>query len=332
MPHSVKIFKNCAGNQFTPDRRYKKINLLHLKYAVVISETNSMTKAAEKLYTAQPNLSRAVRELETSLGITLFKRTPKGIYPTPEGEEFLGYARNILSQVDEIEALYHGNGKKKTGFSISVPRASYISCAFTEFIKEINPDNGSEIFYMETNSLRAINNIIDSDYKLGILRYQSAYESNFDEMLDEKGLTGELIFEFNYRLIMSENHPLASREIIRINDLTPYTEIAHADPYVPSMPMSAVRKEELSDNIDNHVYVFERGSQLDLLSESVNTFMWASPIPRRLLDRFALVQRECPDNKKLYRDVLIRKKDYILTDTDKQFIDTLVSVKRSLAQ
>ena len=96
------------------------MNLLHLKYAVEIAETSSMTKAAENLYTSQPNLSRAIRELESTLGITIFNRTPKGIYPTPEGDEFLGYARKILSQVDAVEEMYRGEKKKVQSFSISV--------------------------------------------------------------------------------------------------------------------------------------------------------------------------------------------------------------------
>ena len=66
------------------------MNLLHLKYAVIVAETNSMTKAAEMLFTAQPNLSRAIKELESGLGITIFRRTPKGIFPTPQGERTFG--------------------------------------------------------------------------------------------------------------------------------------------------------------------------------------------------------------------------------------------------
>ena len=74
------------------------MNLLHLKYAVEVAKTSSITKAADNLYMGQPNLSRAIRELEDSLGIQIFKRTPKGIYPTPKGEEFLGYARQVIEQ------------------------------------------------------------------------------------------------------------------------------------------------------------------------------------------------------------------------------------------
>ena len=77
------------------------------------------------------------------------------------------------------------------------------------------------------------------------------------------------------------------------------------------------------------IYVFERGSQMDLLSENPETFMWVSPIPERLLKNLHLVQRRCVDNQKLYRDVLIRRKNYHLTELDKQFITELTISKRN---
>lgn len=302
------------------------MNLLHLKYAVEIAETSSMTKAAENLYTSQPNLSRAIRELESTLGITIFNRTPKGIYPTPEGDEFLGYARKILSQVDAVEEMYRGEKKKVQSFSISVPRASYIACAFTEFTKQLDTQMPAEIFYKETNSMRAITNILNNDYKLGILRYQSAYENNFRTMLEEKGLSGETIYEFSYELMMSKQHPLADKEIA-LDDLNIYTEIAHADPFVPSMPHSTVKKNEISDKVDKHIFVFERASQMDILSEMTSSFMWVSPVPQPLLDRYGLITKPCRENTKTYKDVLIYKKDYKFSPLDDMFINELLKVK-----
>ena len=79
------------------------MNLLHVKYAVEIAKTKSISKAAQALYTTQPNLSRAIKELEQTLGITIFERTSSGIITTPEGEEFLEHTRGIISQLDEIE-------------------------------------------------------------------------------------------------------------------------------------------------------------------------------------------------------------------------------------
>ena len=53
---------------------------------------------------SQPNLSRAIKDLEAELGITIFKRTAKGVTPTPRGQEFLIYAQSIVAQLDELES------------------------------------------------------------------------------------------------------------------------------------------------------------------------------------------------------------------------------------
>lgn len=303
------------------------MNILHLKYAVETAKAGSLSKAAEALYMNQPNLSRAIKDLETSLGITIFDRSSKGIGVTPEGEEFLGYARKILQQIDEVEAIYKSGVAARQRFSISVPRSSYISEAFAQFSKELTGER-AEIFYKETNAMRVIRNILSSDYKLGILRYAVNYDKYFKEMLDEKGLTGELVTEFRYVLVMNRQHPLAQKETIAMADLKSYIEIAHADPYVPSLPMSEVKKEELPEDSERRIFVFERASQFDLLSENHETYMWVSPIPDKLLKRYDLVQRPCADNHKLYRDLLIYRRDYHLTDLDRAFITELCKAKR----
>ncbi len=303
------------------------MNILHMKYAVEVAKVGSLNKAAETLLIAQPNISRSIKELEADLGITIFDRSTKGMFLTPEGENFIGYAKNILRQIEQVEDIYKNGAAKKQKFSISVPRACYISEAFAQFSKSLSFDP-AEIFYKETNSQRTINNILNHDYKLGIIRYAENYDKYFKTMLEEKGLSYEMVTEFSYSLIMSADCPLAELDEITFDDLTDYIEIAHADPYVPSLPLSKVVKEELPDNIGRRIFIFERASQFDLLSENPDTFMWVSPAPQKVLDRYNLVQRKCVDNKKVYKDVLIYKNGYKLTKLDKQFITELCESKR----
>ena len=298
-----------------------------MKYAVEVAKVGSLNKASETLLVATPNISRSIKELEGDLGIVIFDRTAKGMELTPEGEEFINYAKGILRQIDEVENLYKKGTSKKQKFSISVPRACYISEAFSEFSKSLS-DEPAEIFYKETNSQRTINNILNHDYKLGIIRYAENYDKYFKSMLDEKGLTYEMITEFSYSLIMSADSPLAQKEEITFDDLKGFIEIAHADPYVPSMPLSKVVKEELPDNIDRRIFIFERASQFDLLSNNPETFMWVSPAPESLLKRYNLVQKKCVDNKKIYKDVLIYKNGYKLSKLDRQFMTELCEAKR----
>lgn len=303
------------------------MNILHMKYAVEVARLGSLNKAAEALLIAQPNISRSIKELEADLGISIFNRSAKGMELTPEGEEFIGYAQSILKQIDDVEMAYKRGAPKKQKFSISVPRACYISAAFAAFSKSLTEDP-AEIFYKETNSQRTITNVLNRDYKLGIIRYAENYDKYFKTMLEEKGLAYEMVAEFSYALIMSRDNPLAEKEEIAFDDLPPYIEIAHADPYVPTLPLSKVVKEELPDNIDRRIFIFERATQFDLLSENPDTFMWVSPPPQKVLDRYGLVLKRCVDNKKVYKDLLIYREEYKLTKLDKQFITELCAFRR----
>ena len=298
-----------------------------MKYALEVAKSGSINKAAEVLMVAAPNVSRSIKELETDFGITIFERTQNGTKLTPEGEEFINYAKGVLRQIDAIERFYKTGAPKKQKFSISVPRACYISEAFALFSKSLSKE-AAEVFYKETNSQRTIHNMTEHDYKLGIIRYAENYDKYFKSMLEEKGFQYELVTEFTYSLIMSADNPLAQKEQITFQDLTEYIEIAHADPYVPSMPLSKVVKEELPDNIDRRIFIFERASQFDLLSLNPETFMWVSPAPKSLLERYNLVLKKCADNKKVYKDVLIYKNGYKLSKLDRQFITELCESKR----
>lgn len=303
------------------------MNILHMKYAVEVARSGSLAKASEKLLIAVPNISRSIKELEADLGITIFDRTNKGMELTPDGEEFISYAKGILGQIEQVEKFYKDGSPQKQKFSISVPRACYISEAFTEFSKSLSNDP-AEIFYKETNSQRTIHNILNHDYKLGIIRYAENYDNYFKTMLEENGLEFNTVTEFSYLLLMSKDSPLAAKEKITFSDLTNYIEIAHADPYVPSMPLTKVMKEELPDNIERRIFIFERASQFDLLSKNKETFMWVSPVPDSLIERYGLVQKKCVENKKIYRDVLIYRNGYKLTDLDRRFIEELKESKR----
>ena len=306
------------------------MNLLHMKYAVEIAETNSINKAADKLYVGQSALSRAIKELEASLGVTLFERSAKGMFLTADGEIFIRHAKNVLAQIDEIEDMFSGGTISKKHFSVSVPRASYIAEAFAEFSKVIDKDMQAEILYKETNSMRAVKNILQEDYKLGIIRYAENYDKYYKTMMDEKGLDYELITEFRHVLIMSFESPLAKKEKITYGDLVDLVEISNPDPYVPSLPLAEVRKEELSEISSRRIFVFERASQFELLSENPETYMWVSPVPKKTLERFGLAQRKCDENKRVYKDLLIHRKDYSHSELDNMFIEYVIKSKREV--
>jgi hypothetical protein len=128
-------------------------------------------------------------------------------------------------------------------------------------------------------------------------------------------------------MVVSKNNPLAKKEKVVAEDLRGYVEITHGDPYVPSLPLIDVKRAELSEFVKKRIMVFERGVQFTLLEQVPNTFMWVSPIPKDLKDKFNLVELKCDFNTKTYKDVLIHRNKYRLTKLDNQFINEVILAK-----
>lgn len=292
------------------------MNTTYLIYALEIERVGSISQAAQNLYMAQPNLSKAIRELEKELRFTIFKRTAKGVSPTEEGTEFLYHARQIMEQVGAVERISQRIGTDKLKYKISIPRGSYIVDGFTSFLSELELEKGMEVTINETNALGTISNVADRGYNLGIIRYQMLDETQYLTMLKNNHLTYETIWEFEYVLVMSKNHPLANKETITPGDLSEYTKITHGDIELPHVRRINHEAEMTPRNV---IYVYERGSQFDLLTNVPTTYMWVSPIPQKLLNKLQLVQRICRAEDNLYKDVMIFREDYHITEHDRLF-------------
>lgn len=296
------------------------MNTVLLQYAVEVEKTGSINQAAANLYMDQPNLSKAIKSLEESLGAPIFKRTPKGVVPTSRGKIFLMHARNVLGQIEEMEHLYKPEQVNGVEFSLSMPRASYLSMVFSRFIGSLSRKKVMNVWMRETNSADTLKDVETGEYNLGIIRYPSYSEKYYAQVISAKGLVSERIFEYTSRLLMSGSHPLAGKEDIGSKDLLPYIEIAHGDGAKGTKDAQA----------DKRIYVFERGSQFQLLCENTDTYMWVSPMPKELISRLQLVERPCTEQASTYYDVLVYRKGYSFTDWDKEFMRELEDIKSSL--
>lgn len=304
------------------------MNTALLQYAVEVEKTGSITQAAANLFMDQPNLSKAIKSLEEGLGAPVFKRTPKGVVPTAKGKIFLEYARNILAQIEEMERLYKPVQGTGTEFSLSMPRASYMAFAFSRFIKKLGTEGAMNVWLRETNSADTLRDVESGEYRLGILRFPASSEKYYAQEAKAQGLVMEEIFEYTPRLIMSKSHPLAQKEEISKEELAPYPEIIHGDggPHAKGEPT----RECGTWQSTRRIYVFERGSQFDILCEEANAYMWVSPMPSQILKRYGLVEKKGGKWAGIYKDMLVYRKGSILTDWDKSFLEELALVKHSL--
>ena len=307
-----------------------QMNITHLKYAVEIARTGSITQAAENLYMSQPNLSKAIKEFESTLGFVVFKRTSKGIEPTQKGRELIERARELLAQIDEMDAAFLAAAQSTQALSVSVPRASYIAHAFTRFVNHLDMAGGMDIDFCETNSVAAITNVAEGESALGVIRCPKETEKYFFSLLSEKGLAHELLLEYKYRLLFSEKSPLADRTSIRRADLEDYIEIVHGDLTVPFLPMTKQKSRLSASAGRKKIRVYERGSQFDLLRKCRSTYMWVSPMPRELLDCYGLIQADCADNEELYCDHLIYPAGAGHKKIQRLFVENLRSVREEL--
>lgn len=308
------------------------MNLQHLKYAVEVEKTGSITQAAENLYMGQPNLSKAIKELEGTLGVAIFKRTSKGVLPTAQGKEFLRYAKSILDQVERMEDLYRSGGEGRLHFSAAVPRASYITHAFARFLGELDQSQQLDINFKETNATDAIHSVAERESKLGIIRYQRIHESYFQKLLEDRSIHCCSLWEFTYQVLFSKNHPLAKAESFTPDDLQNYVEILHGDVTVPSLSVMGRARLQEDQHAKKKIRIYERGSQFDLLCQVPDTFMWVSPMPQEVLDRHGLVQRRCDVVDLRMCDVLIYPEGYRLSELDEAFVRQVEQERDEIVQ
>lgn len=213
--------------------------------------------------------------------------------------------------------------------SVAVPRASYITHAFTRFVKQNDDGRKIEIYFNETSSVDVINDIVEQKYSTGIIRYDIRYEKYFLSLLQLKGLAYREVLNFDYVFIMSKDNPLAKRDKVYYQDLQGSIEILHGDNVVPSLAQSKRRKQK-EKTTDRCIYVYERGSQFDLLADETNTFMWVSPLPEEILERYNLFQKPCEDYRRQMKDIYIYPKGYQMTQYEEMFLQEVYRVAEEI--
>lgn len=300
------------------------MNFTDLKYVVEIDKYSSISMAAKKLYVAQSNLSRAVKKIENEFDIVIFERTSKGVITTREGQRFLNHAREILYQVNSLTKTYSDLIDNGVSLKISVPRASYISEVFSEHVGALNEEENLRIHYCETNAMKTIRNIIDFHYNIGIIRYNSMHEGYYLSLLKLKKLEYSLILEFDYLLLTSRKSIIADKHIRADEDLKDCIEVVYGDKRLPSGEYIDLTDNDREERLQKKViYIYERGSLFEILGSVPNTYMWVSPIPQSILDKYGLIQMRCGAYAKYMKDVLIFKENHIHNEHAKKFLALL---------
>lgn len=197
------------------------MTLVQLKYAVAIADAGSMNGAAKELFIAQPSLSAAVKELETELGFDLFLRTNRGIRLTPEGQEFTGYARQVLEQFDLLESRFITDQKVKKHFAVSMQHYTFAVQAFVDTIREFGMDE-YEFSVNEVQTAEVIENVKTFRSEIGVLYMNDFNSKVLLKLLKEDELLFVPLFDCSIYAYMWKGNPLAGRESVTLEDLSDY--------------------------------------------------------------------------------------------------------------
>lgn len=200
------------------------MTLQQLKYAIAVADHGSMNEAAKSLFISQPSLSGSMKDLEEELGFELFLRTNRGVVITPEGEEFLGYARQVAEQFRLLSNRYIEKEFKEK-FSVSMQHYSFAVKAFVETVKRAGMENYEFAVY-ETKTYEVIENVRKFKSELGILYRNDFNKKVLSKLLRENQLKFTELFTCDTFVYLRSGHPLAGRDILSMKDLEPYPCLA----------------------------------------------------------------------------------------------------------
>lgn len=196
------------------------MTLQQLKYALTIADCGSMNEAAKQLFISQPSLSETMKELETEIGLDIFLRSNRGIVITPEGEEFLGYARQVTEQFGLLQSKYIDK-KVKEKFSVSTQHYTFAVKAFVETVKQIGMEQ-YEFAVHETTTISVIENVKNFKSEIGVLYENDFNEKVLNKMFKENGLEFVDLFSCDTFVYLWSGHPLAKQDVITMEELDEY--------------------------------------------------------------------------------------------------------------
>ena len=238
------------------------MTLQQLKYVTTIANIGSISEAAKRLFVSQTSLTKAIKELEKEMGITIFDRTNKGITVSKEGERFLGYARQVLEQAALLEEQYKSQSGGKKQFSVSTQHYSFAVNAFVELLKGAGIDQ-YDVSLRETQTYEIIDDVAHMKSEIGLLFYNDFNRPVLEKLIHTNELTFTELFTAHPHIFIGKNHPLANKDVVSMDELEEYPYISFEQGDHNSFYFS----EEIFSTVvrPKHIRVRDRASLFSLL-------------------------------------------------------------------
>lgn len=202
------------------------MTLQQLKYIIMIAETGSITMAAERLFIAQPSLSKSVAELEREMGITIFNRSNRGVYLSEDGTKFLSYARQIVEQTELLENEYKSAAPPRRAFSVSSQHYAFVVNAFVELVREYGRDK-YEFTLRELKTGEIIEDVRTHRSDIGILFLCNFNREVICHILRNEEMQFVKLFTASPHIFVSKNNPLVGQKSVTLEDLHEFPRLTY---------------------------------------------------------------------------------------------------------
>lgn len=239
-----------------------QVTIQQLKYIVSVVENGTITEAAKKLYISQPSLSNAIKDIEEEVGITIFIRSRAGIVVTPEGMEFVGYARQVLRQMEILEDKYISHTPGKVRFCVSSPHYVFTTNAFVDIVEAFGKERFEFILH-ETTVHQILEDVKNRFSDLGIIYISHDNEPTIRKTLEESKLSFSPLFTVKPQVFIRDTHPLARRDSVKLDDLQRYPRINFMQSTEDPMRLAEELYSDLST--EKSIMVSDTGSLVNLL-------------------------------------------------------------------
>lgn len=238
------------------------MTIKQLKYIIAVADAGSITEASKKIFIAQPSLTASIQELEKEYNITIFSRSKKGIKLTNEGEEFLGYARQVLDQLNLIDERYTGTSLSKQRFCVSSQHYSFAVEGFVELLKKYGGKK-YEFHMRETQTYDIIDDVTHLRSEIGILYINDFNKTIIEKTLRDNNLSFTSLFKTTPHVFVGKDSPLAKKKTLTLDDLKPYPRLS----YEQGSHNSFYFSEEILSTVDcdKELIVKDRATLFNLL-------------------------------------------------------------------
>lgn len=296
------------------------INLNQILCVLEIAKQGSVSKAADKMYMGQPNLSRTLKDFENKLGFEVFTRTPKGVALTAKGARLLDHCQTILHSLEQMEQLRVPEYGFTESCSLYVTRSAYYTQALAAFIRQQCFLYPVQIHLKECNSVEAFQHLVDGSATIAIISHSAVcHPYHFDPVTSEELQMTELR-QYYHMITMASNHALAVDKTLSLHHLTKCTQILYDELQLLLKEDSDLSQVETIISGNCCVKVADRSSALDLLKEIPDSYMWSPPLPDCYLEKQGLMQRPCFAPFMEYRDTLITPAEDRLSLIEKELV------------